>query len=288
MFSRAFVGAAVASVVISSGAHAAGYSQPFHRSGRDVFAALTEALPSLGFKVKSTDTSLQRVSFSAGMSAFSWGEDMSIAVIDRGAGESVLEMDGELKMSTNILAQGRVMKHFNNIVMDVSRRLDKTPVRDTAPAEADAKKPPIIQLSLADTLDWSKARGPNTIKANALLRTRGGEVRTCAGLPAKLVPFSGGSQDFVVREFGSDQGGLKSSAKWSASNLDPYIRDTICNAQGDFSFENLPDGKYYVVAVVTWEAPSGGQYSYMQQQGGTLARLVEVSGGETKSVVVTQ
>ena len=81
------------------------------------------ALPGLGYKVKSQNDELMRVNLSSGMSAFSLGENMTVGVVDEGEGRSSLEVGGELKMSSNILAKGRVMKHFNAIVDAVSAQL---------------------------------------------------------------------------------------------------------------------------------------------------------------------
>lgn len=102
------------------------YRQVFRRPAAEVYAALVRALPGLGYKVKSQNDELMRVNLSSGMSAFSFGESMTVGVVDEGEGRSSIEVDGELKMSSNILAKGRVMKHFNAIVDAVSAQL-KTP-----------------------------------------------------------------------------------------------------------------------------------------------------------------
>lgn len=114
---------ACVAMAVSSQALAAEYRQTFKRPAADVYAALVGSLPGLGYKVKSQNDELMRVSVSAPMSAWSFGENMSIAVVEDGPDRSVIEVDGELKMSSNILAKGRVMKHFDRIVMAVSDKL---------------------------------------------------------------------------------------------------------------------------------------------------------------------
>lgn len=55
---------------------------------------------------------------------------------------------------------------------------------------------------------------------------------------------------------------------------------TRCDAQGYFKFENVSDGKFYVSTVIVWKV---SEYS---MEGGALAQLVAVSGGEVKDVVL--
>lgn len=112
---------------LATPAAAASYRQAFARPAADVYAALVEVLPALDYKVKSRNDELMRLLVSAGMSGFSFGETMTIAVVDAGEGRSTLEVDGELKMATNILAKGRVLKHFDRIASAVSVKLKAQP-----------------------------------------------------------------------------------------------------------------------------------------------------------------
>lgn len=105
---------------------ASSYRQGFARPAADVYAALVAVLPGLDYKIKSQNDDLMRLLVSAGMSAFSMGETMTIAVVDEGEKRSSLELDGELKMSTNILAKGRVLKHFDKIASAVNAELKRT------------------------------------------------------------------------------------------------------------------------------------------------------------------
>ena len=114
---------ATAAATISTPASAAAYWQAYRRSAADVYASLLRVIPQLDFKIKSQNDELMRVAVSSGMSAFSWGEVMSLAVVDEGEGRAALEVDGELKMSSNILAKGRVMKHFEHLATAISNDL---------------------------------------------------------------------------------------------------------------------------------------------------------------------
>lgn len=160
---------------------------------------------------------------------------------------------------------------------------DLVPNPGFAKLEVEGSPAGSIQLS---TLDWSKAVGKNTIKGSAFLRTRGGEVRTCAGLQARLIPSGASTDTFIHRAYGSISGGLVQRTTWAAQPFDDVSRATTCDIRGEFEFTDLPDGRYYVTVVVSWEA-IGGYSPHLEQQGGTIATPVTLAGGETRSIVVT-
>ena len=160
----------------------------------------------------------------------------------------------------------------------------------SACATTDGTVPVAANPFDASAMEWSKAAGQNTLKGSAILRTRGGDVKTCAGLTAKLTPASPHTTEYVQKVYGPREAGLENPYTWAAkraldAGVETYVRTTTCNPQGEFSFAGLPDGKYYVEANVSWEAPS--RYG-MTPQGGNLVSAVDLKGGETKSVVLTQ
>jgi len=142
---------------------------------------------------------------------------------------------------------------------------------------------------------WSKMPGKNTIEGSAALRTRGGEVRTCAGGAAQLIPSSAYADERVRLTYGDNQRGFHSTTTGSFEVLsrppvadDKYtptyqasMRNANCDAQGAFSFSSIPDGTWYVTVKVEWEVAS-------QTQGGWLMQKVELKGGETKKLVLVE
>jgi hypothetical protein len=137
---------------------------------------------------------------------------------------------------------------------------------------------------------WASVPGTNTIEGNAVLRTVSGEVRTCAGLEAALLPVSSYAIERFTTIYGNPQGGFRSSGNLKFSEDDPaYVaseRKAICDSQGNFRFTNLADGDYYVRSSVVWGVPTG-YYGIVSSQGGFLAQRVSVHGGETKRIVLT-
>ena len=84
----------------------------------------------------------------------------------------------------------------------------------------------------------------------------------------------------------SDQSGYNSrNFNQKFQNDDPdYLRlakTTQCDAQGNFEFENITDGEFYVTTTVFWMP---GQYI---RNGGHLMKRVKVAGGETKKIILS-
>lgn len=151
--------------------------------------------------------------------------------------------------------------------------------------------PPILLTSPYDAMAHNVQPGGNTISGNAVLRTVGGDVKTCAGFPVKLVPATAYSSERMAAIYGGgDRGYMPLYAAKTFSPPNPHYdaqagRTETCDSQGNFAFERISDGTYYLVSIVTWGVP---QQYYTAQQGGALMMKVSVNGGETKRIVLTQ
>lgn len=146
----------------------------------------------------------------------------------------------------------------------------------------------------ATGLEWAKGKGNNSVSGDAVLRTRGGDVKTCAGLDVKLLPVSDYTRAMAARHYGAGDSGyldrgyvFVSPPAW-ATEMEPYVRRKRCNAQGQFSFTDLPEGDYYVIATVIWEAPTGGRYSYMATQGGDLLQKITLRAGASENITLSR
>ncbi|MBX9825189.1 MAG: hypothetical protein K2Y27_09350 [Xanthobacteraceae bacterium] len=133
---------------------------------------------------------------------------------------------------------------------------------------------------------WSAGQGTNSIKGNAVLRTRGGDVKTCAGFTAALSPVSTYTSERMAHLYGGTDRGYNDVRQIvpAPDALLRFIRTTVCDSQGNFVFDKLPDGEYFVNVQVTWQAPS--TYG-LSNQGGNLMQKVRVAGGEARSIVLT-
>lgn len=160
------------------------------------------------------------------------------------------------------------------------------PVYAPAPAPTYTP-PPLAGAPVAPPQPPLAVSSSNVIKGTAFLRARNGQTRSCAGSPVRLFPRGPSTIAFVRQTYGSETGGFARRTTWEPQPFDPVITVATCDAQGGFAFDRLPDGEYYVAAVVSIEgqATSG---NYVVQEGGTIVSLVSVSGGAVKPVVLTR
>lgn len=167
--------------------------------------------------------------------------------------------------------------------------------------------PPVKEIPAAFDLAQAQRllrEGPNTIKGNALMRKRGGDVVTCAGRLVRLVPATKYAEQRMLAFYGSSESGQQGLGRECDKSLmrcdsdlkvatyrfnpDPpeysaNVKGQRCDAQGDFVFERVADGDFFVVTQITWETSTSSSY-----QGGNLMQRVSVSGGKSVSIVLAQ
>ena len=127
-------------------------------------------------------------------------------------------------------------------------------------------------------------RGTATISGQAFLRQLGGSVVTCAGSSVTLIPATEYARQRMVGIYGSDQKGFSvvGPSDWGHPDYLKYSRETICDAQGNFSFDGVSDGNYYVTTSIFW------QVSTYVNQGGILFTKATVKGGRDVKVLLAQ
>lgn len=118
--------------------------------------------------------------------------------------------------------------------------------------------------------------GSATVTGQLFMRTRGGDVKTGAGDTIYLNPVT--SYSAFAYEHRSDPDGMTDADP----RLFPYMRNTVADATGRFTFKNVPDGEYYLSGKVTWEVPN------MATQGGTIWKQITVKNGESVEAMLTK
>jgi hypothetical protein len=119
---------------------------------------------------------------------------------------------------------------------------------------------------------WAQGDGRNTVTGFAVLRTVGGEARTCAGLQAILIPDSPYARERMTAIFGNIAKGTRESMRGPVKfrGDDPLyvslLRTTRCDGQGTFTFERVPDGAWYATTSVEWKADPRSLFS----EGGSM------------------
>lgn len=126
--------------------------------------------------------------------------------------------------------------------------------------------------------------GGNVIKGNAFMRQRGGGVVTCAGQTVHLVPATAYAKERFTALFGSSEKGINNRRDFKFAPDPPeyyaLARKTTCDAQGNFVFDRVADGDFFLTVLVAWEA---GRLA----QGGHLMQRITVRGGQTQSIVIS-
>jgi hypothetical protein len=128
--------------------------------------------------------------------------------------------------------------------------------------------------------------GKNTIIVNSFMRQRGGGVVTCAGFTVNLIPATQLARDRMTAIYGSPTGGI---ARFPiilpiSKDIDNYERlsiDKQCNSDGKVVFENVADGQFYITSLIKW------QIEQFSVEGGAISKLIQVSGGQTLEVILT-
>lgn len=136
-------------------------------------------------------------------------------------------------------------------------------------------------------VSWISEEGDATITGQAFLNQKGGGVVTCAGKQVNLIPKTTYSSERINKIYGSLSKGYKDYyavnivfEPSTPQNYYTYQRKTICDAQGNFKFKNVPSNKeYFIITVVTWEI----DYTV---QGGDLMLSVKPKSGETLEVIL--
>ena len=116
-----------------------------------VFAALTRALHSLRWTVKSTDEYARSVAFSTPMSGFSWGASMSASVVPSAEG-GLIRVNGAAKIRTNVTAGGAERKNITRLLDATSSQLQTMLEQDPSGAVQGQQAAARQGGSLADEL----------------------------------------------------------------------------------------------------------------------------------------
>tara|TARA_Y200000002_G_scaffold355645_1_gene336786 strand:+ start:154 stop:666 length:513 start_codon:yes stop_codon:yes gene_type:complete len=131
-------------------------------------------------------------------------------------------------------------------------------------------------------------KGNSSIKGQAFMRQKGGTVVTCAGQNINLFAVTEySSQRMVILYKNTEKGYLdfvgRSIIKISPEAPDEYFsvkKTTICDAQGNFKFKNLPANKeFFLTTKISW----GVDYI---PEGGYLMLKVKTIPNETLEVIL--
>lgn len=122
--------------------------------------------------------------------------------------------------------------------------------------------------------------GTGSVSGQVFMKTRGGDVKVGAGNEVMLIPVTSHSRTLFLAY---QQNVAPNNAPDPRAK--PYTRRMIAGVDGDFEFNDVPPGDYYLAGSVNWEAP--GRYA-MSQQGGFIMMPVTVENGQNKRIMLTR
>jgi len=158
-----------------------------------------------------------------------------------------------------------------------------------APPPYRPPPPPPPPPTPAEEFAWSTARGANNLTVQLSFQAAPGQQWSCAGFAEALMPETSYSRGRMMALYGSAERAVQTVAQVrtrSAANpgadYGQFVKTAQCDAQDNFTFTDLPDGAYYVIARVKQVRPAGqaGEMVIMQR--------VELSRGQTIRMVLPQ
>ena len=125
--------------------------------------------------------------------------------------------------------------------------------------------------------------GTATVRGQAFLKTRGGDVKYAAGNEILLFPVTSYSDQWyrVLLEFPT-----KILDKTSDPRYSKYVTTMTGDGEGNFEFKNVPAGNYYLSTTILWEVPQRG--GYLWPTGGTIGKKISVEDGQELRVIFTR
>lgn len=114
-----------------------------------------------------------------------------------------------------------------------------------------------------EEVSWFKTKGNSKIKGIAKFKSKSGDIRFGEEFRIELMPNCSYTEERLNKIYNDkDSGYIHIEDGISKFIPDPEgYHDTIktmCNKNGEFEFNNLPPGDYYIIAFMLWEKTGGG------------------------------
>ncbi len=128
--------------------------------------------------------------------------------------------------------------------------------------------------------------GTATISGSSAVIDASGEKITCAGNNVYLVPVNDYSHERYQYLFGNATKGFSPDSVIQKVRFTPdnpefrkYMRVSTCTYTGEFSFENVPEGQYYIGTNIISELDG-----YNTIEGGAYAKEITIKPGQSLKI----
>ena len=138
-------------------------------------------------------------------------------------------------------------------------------------------------VEMQTKFDYSEHRpylepGENSIKGQGFLRQSGGRVVTCAGSEVIMMPATSFFREVTTHLRAGNNPQIAGKVDPA---FKPMIKQSQCDAQGNFFFTKIPNGAWFVFTQVKWTVGN-------TRQGGTLMREVTLSNNQAVNLLLTE
>jgi len=145
-----------------------------------------------------------------------------------------------------------------------------------------AMRPPVKLTTPFDAqaASFIHASGRTKVSGQAFVRENSGKLLRAVGTDAVLIPKTAYADERIAALYG-DQNRLRYGVNMPKPDplYEQYMRRTVASSGGSFSFDNVADGQYYVVAMI--HLPS--KVSFLQFP---ILERVNVVGGKSVRLVM--
>ena len=143
---------------------------------------------------------------------------------------------------------------------------------------APMERPP---FPVAEYAQLDGRTGTGVVTGQVFLRTRGGEVRYGAGSEVLLNPVTSYSTHWYTTSYQGNKLLADPDPRYNA-----HIITVQADGSGNFRFESVPAGDYYLTSEVFWDVP--GPYGVSNMQGGYISERVSVEDGKEVRQMLTR
>jgi hypothetical protein len=135
-----------------------------------------------------------------------------------------------------------------------------------------------------DEVKFVREAGTATVHGTAALKLKDGSAKGCAGFPVELLPVAKYSNERILRTYRSNEHGQvlleDHPPKFTPDTKEyhEYLLKAVCDERGEFRFEKVPAGDYYVMVFIIWDVTQDGA---TRKQGGAVMHRIQVKAGAT-------
>jgi hypothetical protein len=150
------------------------------------------------------------------------------------------------------------------------------PVRVESPFDLNAVK-------------FIREAGTASVTGTAALALKDGSVKDCAGFNIELLPVAGYSNERIFKTYRNNSRGQvlleDNPPKFTpdVKEYHDYVLKAVCDARGEFKFEQVPAGDYYVMAFIIWDVTVDG--AARKTGGGVMHRIHVEPGAHVRAVL---